>query len=179
MELERSQTRKKCCAPSTCRVLESLVRPSHKNTSIWVQLRRPPPPFFFRFHHLFSLLSYNKIRPEYLKYLGLRKRSDGPKQDDLHQQGRRGADMSDREEKRGELDQRLSVLVERDSVVAEAVAQSAEGDPVGIVGGSIGLQTVHGPHVDKNESRDVHVGAGSSAVSHLRVFFFLSYLRKE
>ncbi len=102
----------------------------------------------------------------------MRKRSDGPEQDDLHQQGRRGADMSDRDEKCGELDQRLSVLVERNSVVAEAVAQSAEGDPVRIVGGSIGLQSVHGPHVVKNESRDVHVRASSSAVSHLRVLFF-------
>ncbi len=87
--------------------------------------------------------------------------------------------MSDREEKCGELDQRLSILVERDSVVAEAVAQSAEGDPIRIIGGSISLQSVHGPHVVEDEPRDVHVRASSSAVSHLGFLSFLSYLRKE
>ncbi len=101
------------------------------------------------------------------------KRSDGPEQDDLHQQRCRGPDMPDREEKRGELDQRLGVLVERDPVVAKAVAQGAEGNPVRIVGGGIGLQSVHGPHVVKNESRNVHVGAGDSAVSHFEFWIFV------
>ncbi len=117
----------------------------------------PPPPF-----HLFR----------YTTYLSLSKRSDGSEEDDLHQQRSRSPDVSDREEQRGELDQRLGVLVEKNSVVAEAVAQSAEGDPVRIVGGGIGLQPVHGPHVVEHESRDVQVGASSPAVSHLSSFVF-------
>jgi len=116
---------------------------------------------------------------EYLTYLGLRKRSNGPEQDDLHQQGRRGPDMSNGEEECGKLDQCLSILVEGHSVVAEAVAQSAEGDPVRIIWGGIGLQPVHGPHIVEDEPRDVHVRASSSAVSHDSVFVFFSYLRRE
>jgi hypothetical protein len=120
-----------------------------------------PPPLFFPFFPIRTIT-----------YLSLCEWNDVPEKEEFQKDRRRGPDVPDRQKNGGKLHQGLRVLMKRNPVVTEAVAESAEGDAVRVVGGGVSLQAVHGPHIVKNEPRNLHVGAAKSAVGHVVCFLF-------
>jgi hypothetical protein len=69
--------------------------------------------------------------------------------------------VTEDEQRDGHANQRVGILVRRDTVVPQSAPKSEERNSVRVVTGDIVFQVLHSPDIFKDKAGNVHIGTAS------------------